>query len=112
MHVINKRNLGKMIIRLIGHEGVEDKECLRHLLHSCIDFVQKNDGLLWENASITIYDEDDNMYEIASGDRRHKFICRMKNGEPVIIEKMGLTFNTSNVLSPNPIPGRTICTVL
>lgn len=116
VNVINKRNLGKMIIRLIGHEGVHGKESLRRLLHVCIDFVQKNDGGLWENASIRIYDEDDHMYEIASGDRRHQFICRMNNGEPIIIDKnmclrRNTTPNTAPFLSPNPTQERSSCTV-
>lgn len=84
---INKRNLGKMIVRYIGHEGVDEKPGLRRLLQACIDFLQTEAGGFWKNASITIYDEDDNMYKIASGTRKHQFICRMKNGEPFIKEK-------------------------
>lgn len=38
-----------------------------------------------------IYDEDDNMYKIASGTRKHQFICRMKNGEPFIKEKKSVS---------------------
>ena len=87
--VINKRHLGKMIVRHIGHEGVEEKPNLRRLLHACIDYLQNENEHFWKNASITIYDEADNMYKIASGTRKHQFICRMKNGEPFIKEKMG-----------------------
>lgn len=85
--VINKRTLGKMIVKHIGHEGVEENKNLRRLLQTCIDYLQKEKDSFWENASITIYDEDDNMYKIASGKRKHQFICRLINGEPVIREK-------------------------
>lgn len=83
---INKRNLGKMIVRYVGHEGVEEKQGLRRLLQACIDFLQKEAAGIWKNASITIYDEDDNMYTIASGTRKHQFICYMQNGKPFINE--------------------------
>lgn len=87
--VINKRNLGKMIVQHIGHEGVEKKQNLRRLLQACIDYLQNEKESFWENASFTIYDEDDNMYKIASGKRKHQFICRLINGEPVIRDKNG-----------------------
>lgn len=88
---INKRNLGKMIIRHVGHEGVDEKPGLRRLLQACIDFLQTEAEGFWKNASITIYDEDANMYKIASGTRKHQFICRMKTGEPVIKEKKSVS---------------------
>ena len=83
---ISKRNLGKMIIRYVGHEGVKEKHDLRRLLQACIDYLQNEAEGFWKNASITIYDDDD-MYKIVSGTKKHQFICRMKNGEPIIIEK-------------------------
>lgn len=81
---INKRNLGKMIVRYIGHEGVDQKRGLRRLLQACIDFLQTEAEGVWKNASITIYDDDDDVYTIASGRRKHQFICSMENGEPCI----------------------------
>lgn len=82
---INKRNLGKMIVHYIGHEGVDEKRDLRHLLQACIDFLQTEDEGVWRNASITILDNvDGNMYTIASGTRKHQFMCSMKNGKPCI----------------------------
>lgn len=80
-----------MIVRYIGHEGVDEKPGLRRLLQACIDFLQTEAAGFWKNASITIYDEDDNMYKIASGTRKHQFICRMKNGEPFIKEKKSVS---------------------
>lgn len=87
--VINKKELGKMIRDYSGNESAEKNEGLRKLLQTCIDFIQTESKAeaFWENASITIYDQEDNMYKITSGTRRHQFICRMKNGEPFIMEK-------------------------
>nr|XP_022286859.1 uncharacterized protein LOC111099730 isoform X2 [Crassostrea virginica] len=87
--IINKRNLGKMIVRFIGHEGVEEKHGLRQLLQACIDYLQHETEEVWRSALITIYDKEDNVYKIASGDRHNKFICRMKKGEPFIRSKFG-----------------------
>lgn len=87
MEEINKRHLGKMIIQHVGHEGVEEKPVLRRLLQACIDFLQTETGHFWKNASITIYDDEDKMYKIASGTKKHQFICEMKNGEPFIKDR-------------------------
>lgn len=76
-----------MIIRLVGHEGTDTKPGLRRLLQACIDFLKTEGPGVWKNASFTIYDEDDDMYKIVSGTRKHQFMCRMKNGEPFIKEK-------------------------
>lgn len=84
---INKRNLGKMIVRFVGHEGIQEKSSLRRLLQACIDFLQTETEDFWKNASITIYDDDDNMYKIVSGTRKHQFICRMKDDEPFLNKK-------------------------
>lgn len=76
-----------MIVRYVGHEGLEEKAGLRCLLQACIDFLQTEADEVWKNASITIFDEDLNKYEIASGTKTHQFICRMKNGNPFIKEQ-------------------------
>lgn len=96
---INKRNLAKMILRYAGNEGNDEKPGLRRLLQACSDFLQTEADGFWKNASITIYDEDDDMYKIASGTRTHQFICRMKNGEPFIKEKNSVSENKK--LKPN-----------
>lgn len=86
---ITKRNLGTMMIRFVGNEGVKEKPDLRRLFQACINFLQtdiKGEGF-WTNASITIYDDDINIYKIASGTRKHQFICRIKSGTPIIFEK-------------------------
>lgn len=87
---INKITLGKMQLSYIGNEGVKDKAGLRHLLQACIDFLQTEAAGFWKDASITIYDEDEKMYKIVSGSK-NQFICRMKNGEPFIKDKYGIS---------------------
>lgn len=67
------------------------KELLRNQVFAgffrpALTFFKRNQKKC-KNASVTIYDEDDNMYKIASRTRKHKFICRMKNDEPFIKEK-------------------------
>lgn len=89
---INKRNIAKMIIVNVGNEGRPEKHGLRRLLQACTDFVQTKGGDIWKNASITIYDEDDNMHKIQSGNMKYQFICQMTDGEPSVDDKM----STSN----------------
>uniref|UniRef100_A0A8W8NP47 Uncharacterized protein n=1 Tax=Magallana gigas TaxID=29159 RepID=A0A8W8NP47_MAGGI len=101
---INKRNLGKMIVRYVGHEGVDEKPGLRRLLQACIDLLQTEAEGYWKNASITIYDEDDNMYIIASGTRKHQFICCMQNGEPSITKTKSVSMHKK------PKPNHTLST--
>lgn len=91
MNEINKRNLGMMIIRHVGHEGSEDKYGLRRLLQTCIDFLPTRTADVWRNASITIYDEDDNMFKIGSGEMKHQYICQMSNGEPYINDRISVS---------------------
>lgn len=86
--MINKISLGKIIIICVGHEGVKEKPELRRLLQACIDYLQHETKDVWESALITIYDDNNaNSYKIASGTRRYKFICRMKDEEPIIKNK-------------------------
>ncbi|XP_061196743.1 uncharacterized protein LOC133205017 [Saccostrea echinata] len=106
---INKRNLGKMIIRHVGHEGVDEKPDLRRLFQACIDYLQTESERFWRNASITIYDEEDNMYKIASGTKKHQFICRMKDGEPFIRDKRAASDYKKPKQSPPPSTHTTHC---
>lgn len=86
---INERNLERMI----GHRYVHDegeKPGLHRLVQACIDFFKTQSEEFSKNAFITIYDED-NMYKIASGTKKHQFICRMINGKPYIKDNMSDT---------------------
>lgn len=76
-----------MIVRYTDLQEADEKHGIRPLLQACIDFLQTNTAEFWKQACITIYDEDDKMYKIASGTRKHQFICRMKNGKLFITEE-------------------------
>lgn len=80
-----------MIVRYIGHEGVDEKTSLRRLLQACIDFLPERPMGIWKNASITIYNVDKNMYKIASQKEKHQFTCRMKNEKPFISEETSVS---------------------
>lgn len=73
-----------MIGRYTDLQEVDEKHGLRPLLQACIDFLQTNTAELWKQVCITISGEDD---KIASGTRKHQFVCRMKNGKPFITEE-------------------------
>lgn len=98
---INESNLERMIAHGFAHDEGEKPE-LRRLLQACIDFLKTKSEEFWKNASITIYDEDDNMYKFASGTCKHQFICRMNNGEPYIKDKMSDT--EPKISNPNHKP--------
>lgn len=79
-----------MQLSYVGNEGVRDKAGLRQLVQACIDILQTEAEGFWKDASITFYDEDEKMYKISSGSK-NRLICRMKNGEPIIIDKHGIS---------------------
>lgn len=86
--VINKRVLGKAVIKYVGNEGVDydqRKEGLRKLLQATMDYVQTHDVPgVWENAAVTIYDSQDNIFKFLSGNEKNKFMVNERKGEPNI----------------------------
>lgn len=86
--VINKRVLGKLIIQCVGNEGaeVDARKCsLRKLLQATIDYIQNhNVPGIWENATVIVYDLEDNTFKIESGNGKNNFIVTEKKGEPTI----------------------------
>lgn len=86
--VINKRVIGKIIIKNIGNEGadVDDRTAgLRKLFQALIDYVQNNDfPRIWENATVTVYDSDDNHFKIKSGKGKNTFMVTAREGVPRI----------------------------
>ena len=72
-----------MIVQYVGNEGCPDKANLRNLLQNCIVYLENEPKKVWKNATIRIYDDECNSYEMVSGNGKHKFICQMKNGKPL-----------------------------
>ncbi|XP_061177854.1 uncharacterized protein LOC133186637 [Saccostrea echinata] len=88
VEMITKRALGKMVVRHVGNEGIGEQSDLRRLFQACIDFIQKTNPIIWSDASITIYDdENDQIFTIKSGKARHQYICSMRDNEPTITQR-------------------------
>ena len=88
---INKRTLGKFIIKLCGNEGAENttsQKYLRRLLQGCIDSIEKHPGVDWTNAVLEIYGDDGTPYQITAGEAKHRFYVLIDDkGEINIIRK-------------------------
>ncbi|CAG2185369.1 unnamed protein product [Mytilus edulis] len=86
--VINKRVLGKAVIKYVGNEGVDydqRKEGLRKLLQATMDYVQTHDVPgVWENAAVTIYDSQDNILKFLSGNEKNKFMVNERKGNQTL----------------------------
>lgn len=88
VEVINKRVIGRLIIKYIGNEGTEvdaRKYILRKLFQATIDYIQNHSVPgIWENSIVTVYDSEDNTFKIKSGNGKNKFMVTEKRSEPII----------------------------
>ncbi|KAJ8303207.1 hypothetical protein KUTeg_019603 [Tegillarca granosa] len=78
---IDKRSLGKIIVKYCGNEGNvenESKTSLRKLLQASSDYLQKESDKVWKNAEIHIYDNDDLALTIKSGKGENSFVVQYK----------------------------------
>lgn len=86
--VINKRVLGRLIIKYIGNEGadVDDRKAgLRKLFQATIDYIQTHMVThIWENATVTVYDLTDNAFKISSGNGINHFLVTENKGKPTV----------------------------
>lgn len=86
--VINKRVFGRLLIKYVGNEGADvdtRKASLRQLFQATIDYIQTHDVPgVWENATITVYDSEDNTFKIKSGNGKNTFIVTDIKGNPII----------------------------
>ncbi|CAC5404455.1 unnamed protein product [Mytilus coruscus] len=89
VEVITKRVLGRLIIKYIGNEGSDidaRKTGLRTLFQTTIDYIQTHDiANIWENATVTVYDSDDNVFKISSGNGKNHFMVIEYKGKPTVI---------------------------
>lgn len=87
--VVTKRVLGRLLIKYVGNEGADvdaRKVGLRKLFQATIDYIQTHSiPSIWENATITVYDSEDNTFKIESGNGKNKFMVTEKKGEPRIV---------------------------
>ncbi|KAK3096870.1 hypothetical protein FSP39_004204, partial [Pinctada imbricata] len=85
---INKRELGKIQIKLVGNEGVDTDQTTenrRKMIQSCIDFLRQRPQNIWKNAEFSIYDTGFNGIIIRSGKGKHAFLCIMDEKEQPVI---------------------------
>lgn len=78
---INKRSLGKLILKYCGNEGNvenEHQKSLRGLLQAVIDHLEKEHSMTWRNAEINIYDIDNHALKIRSGRGGNSFVVQYK----------------------------------
>lgn len=91
---INKRTIGRAIIKYIGNEGTNidtKKEGLRKLLQATIDYIQLHPSeSVWTNAKVTVYDLEDNQFVFISGNGKHRFIVNEERGN------INVVYNVNN----------------
>lgn len=108
--VINKRVLGKAIIKYIGNEGSEvdeRKQELRRSLQAAIDYIQTHEVEgIWENATMTVYDSACNKFEFISGKGKNTFLVNYVRNEPKITYTVGHKIKTLETTNGIVVPKR------
>ncbi|KAH3775803.1 hypothetical protein DPMN_177209 [Dreissena polymorpha] len=85
---INKRLVGKVILRFCGNEASTNKQDLRRLLQALISYIPEANKRIWNSAEITIFDDDLNQYTIVSGNGDNKFIISFdEKGHPQVLKE-------------------------
>lgn len=91
---INKRSIGKVMVKLCGNEGTKDTDemaTLRRLFQAVISHIPNERAFVWKDAEIAVFDDKCNIYKIKSGDGHTKFIVSMDNfGNPSIIHRQSM----------------------
>ncbi|XP_053401536.1 uncharacterized protein LOC128557668 [Mercenaria mercenaria] len=86
---INKRSIGKAIVKFCGNEGTvndKNKEMLRRLLQATISHIEEEPLNTWKNAEVKIYDDNFDMYSIKAGKGQNMFMVSLdENDEPKVI---------------------------
>lgn len=94
---INKRAIGKAIVKYIGNEGADtnsEKEGLRKRLQAVIDHIQTNPSeTIWKNARVTVYDLKDNEFVFISGQGKHQFVVNEEKGKITVVHNVDDTVN-------------------
>lgn len=107
VNVINKRVLGKVMVKYCGNEGTQNDArtaSLRKLLQAAIDFIQSDPKHTnWHNAEITVYDLDDNSFRIISGHGKHQYVVSDgENGNTEIVNTSNKVNKTRQIKEKNP----------
>lgn len=87
---INKRSLGRAIIKFCGNEGAyndDNKKALRRLVQAVISYVESENPDIWRDAEIKIYDDNFDIYSIRAGDGSHLFLATFDgSGNPQVVK--------------------------
>ncbi|XP_048245441.1 uncharacterized protein LOC124123685 isoform X1 [Haliotis rufescens] len=87
---VNKRTLGKLIIKTVGHEGTETDEegtYLRRQIQACISNLEHHKPALWKDARVSFYGLQGHEYVIQSGGGRHRFVVFLDAKDEVTLTK-------------------------
>ncbi|XP_002735661.1 uncharacterized protein LOC100370711 [Saccoglossus kowalevskii] len=82
---INKRSIGKFIIKCCGHEGIVDEQDnrLRPLLQGAITHLDKEKEHVWKNAELTFYDKYANCFIMKAGEGQNKFLVHLDGKDEI-----------------------------
>jgi hypothetical protein len=88
--VINKRSIGRIILKMCGNEGTEDdanQATIRRLLQEIINYTDEESESVWRNASLTLFDKNFAYYTITSGRGQNKFVVSYDGfGNPKVVK--------------------------
>ncbi|XP_071096868.1 uncharacterized protein [Haliotis cracherodii] len=87
---VNKRTLGKLIIKTVGHEGTDTDEegtYLRRQIQACISNLEHHKPALWKDARVSFYGLQGHEYVIQSGGGRHRFVVFLDAKDEVTLTK-------------------------
>lgn len=87
---INKRSIGRAIIKFCGNEGTvndNNKAALRRLLQAVISHLEEEKIHTWKNADVKIYDDEFDVYSIRAGNGRVVFLASLDGmGNPKVVK--------------------------
>ncbi|XP_045178490.2 uncharacterized protein LOC123538449 [Mercenaria mercenaria] len=87
---INKRSIGRAIIKFCGNEGTQNdsnKATLRRLMQAVISHLEQEKPDIWKNAEVKIYDDNFDVYSIRSGNGHALFLATFDGlGNPQVVK--------------------------
>ncbi|XP_048245355.1 uncharacterized protein LOC125376908 [Haliotis rufescens] len=88
---VNKRTLGKLIIKTVGHEGTETDEkgtYLRRQIQVCISYLEHYKPAVWRDATVTFIGLQGHEFVISSGRGRYRFMVHLDARDEITFSKM------------------------
>ncbi|XP_046558268.1 uncharacterized protein LOC124267403 [Haliotis rubra] len=88
---VNKRTLGKLIIKTVGHEGTETDEegtYLRRQIQVCISNLERYGPAVWRDAIVTFIGLQGHEYTVVSGRGHHRFMVHLDARDEITFTKL------------------------